>query len=271
LLWHHVRIEVPDETIEQAVNLVGQRALHPFQPRAEMELAVRAHGRHYVLVDRGDRVATLQTPRQVLDAAFQRVHRRAFELASLLGWVRFHGAVARIGSTRLVLSGPSGSGKTTLAAAILATGGVVEGDESFLTRDGLVIAVPRRWHVRQATIDLLPQAAWMLDAPLLQAEHPLRLVDPSEHGFEWSLQDGPVDGVVALMTAEPRSPALCHLDGPDLVRSLIQESFPVAESRGAVVRQAAALALLRPGYALTGRAPDPIQVMPILAALGGTD
>jgi hypothetical protein len=269
-LWHDVRIEVPDEAVEHAVRLVAQSATHPFEPRATIELTVleRDCDDHYMLLDRGDRVTALRSPREVLDATFQRVHRRAFELASLLGWVRFHGAVARIGSTRLVLAGRSSSGKTTLAAAILASGGVVEADESFLTRDGRVVAVPRRWHVRPPTIDLLPRAAWMLDAPLLPAEPPLRMVDPTEHGFEWSLEDGPVDGVVVLMAGEDLHAAVGDLKGPEVARALIDESFPVTEPRAAVVRHASALALRSPGYALRGHAPSPIEMVPILAALG---
>jgi hypothetical protein len=267
-LWHHVRIEVPDETIERAVHLVGQHAVHPFEPRAAIELAVRRRDGRYVLFDRGDRVSDLDSSRQVLDAVFQRVHRRAFELASLLGWARFHGAVARIGSTRLVLAGPSGSGKTTLAAACVTSGGVVEGDESFLARDGRVVAVARRWHVRPATVELLPEAGWLREAPVLEAEPPLRLVDPCEHGFEWTLQDGPVDGVVVLFPAERRQTGAAHLDGAGVVGTLLDQSFLVTESRAAVVRQAAALALRSPGYALMGHAADPIETVHTLAGLG---
>jgi hypothetical protein len=267
-LWHHVRIELPDETTERAVHLVGQHAVHPFEPRAEIELAVRRRDGRYVLFDRGDQVTELDSSRQVLDAVFQRVHRRAFELASLLGWARFHGAVARIGSTRLVLAGPSGSGKTTLAAALVTSGGVVEGDESFLAREGHVLAVARRWHVRPATMELLPEAAWLGHAPVLDAVPPLRLVDPTEHGFEWTLQDGRVDAVVVLFPAEPRQAAVEHLDGAGVVSTLLDQSFPVTESRAAVVRQAAALALQSRGHALTGRAADPIETVHTLAGLG---
>jgi hypothetical protein len=270
-LWHHVRIEVPDPEIERVVELVGQRAAHPFPPRAMIELAVRSAQDHYVLFDHGDQLDTLATSRQVLDAVFQRVHRRAFELASLLGWVRFHGAVVRLGSMRLVLAGPSGSGKTTLAAAILACGGEVEGDESFLTRDGHVLAVPRRWHVRPSTIELLPDGAWMRDAPLLDAAPPLHLVDPSEHGFAWSLLDGPVDGVVVLVAVDDAAPLVHrHLGGPDVVRSLLEESFPVVEPRAAVVRQASALARRTPGFVLEGHTPDPLDRLSTLAAWGRT-
>ena len=265
-MWHRVRIEVPDEAIERAVHLVGQQALHPFEPRAEIELTVEVRGDRYALLDRGDLAAVLHSPRQVLDATFQRVHRRAFELASLLGWVRFHGAVVRSGSTRLVLAGPSGSGKTTLAAAFLAGGGVVEGEESFLTREGRVLAVPRRWHVRPPTIDLVPPVAWMLDAPLLEAEPPLRLVDPSEHGFEWSLVDGPVDAVVLLRPAGSPRPAVDRVDDADVVRSLIEESFPVTETRAAVVQHAATLAFRSLGYAVGGHSGDPVQMATNLAA-----
>ncbi|MGV3759847.1 MAG: hypothetical protein ACO1PW_09960, partial [Actinomycetota bacterium] len=51
------------------------------QPVATAELRVERDDRGYEVLDRGDRLAVVTTPRAVLDTVFARVHRRAFELA----------------------------------------------------------------------------------------------------------------------------------------------------------------------------------------------
>jgi hypothetical protein len=258
---------VPDDEVGRAIGLLRQGAAHGIGPLADIDMKVEGADGHFVILDRGDPLATVESPRQVLDAVFERVHRRAFELASLLGWVRFHGAVLSVGRRRLALTGSSGSGKTTLAAATLMEGGEVESDESFLTRDGHVIAVPRRWHVRPATLDLLPEASWLNGAPVLDGDPPLRLVDPSEHGFNWPLPNGPVDAVVVLSGGGAGESVLARLDGTSVVRSLVNESFPLSESRAAVVRHASALAFRSPGYSLARGVSGPTQVIHTLAAL----
>lgn len=194
----------------------------------------------YEIFDGPDRFAVATTPRRVLDEVFGRAYRRAFELASLKGWVRFHGAVVTIGGARIAIVGPSRAGKTTLALALLARGHGVETDESFIARGADVMAVARRLHVKPGWVDVVPDATFVNDAPVLDGTPPLRAVDPTEHGFPWRLTDGPIDQVVLLS----RTDAVSRMDpvgASAAVQLLIDESFAVTETRSAIVRQAAAL------------------------------
>ena len=234
-------VDVPDADAAVQLALMHQRAEHPVAPQATAHLTVTGDAaRGYEVFDHGDHLASAATPRAVLDEVFARVHRRAFELASLKGWVRFHGAVVTVDGARMAIVGESGSGKTTLALELLVAGGAVETDESFVARGGQVFSVARRFHAKPGTVELMPAATWLDDAPVLDGDPPLRLIDPTEHGWRWRLPLGPIDHVVLLeRTAGPSS--IEAIGARAVVQELIVEAFPVTESRASVVRQASDL------------------------------
>lgn len=241
ILWHRVVVEVADPRAAEQLARMHQRAEHDVAPLATVRLTVTGDaGAGYQVFDNGDLLARVGTPRQVLDEVFARAHRRAFELASLKGWVRFHGAVLTVDGSRIAVVGDSGAGKTTLAMAVLAGGGAVETDESFVARDGEVFSVARRFHVKPGTAELVPSAPWLADAPVLDGDPPLQLVDPTEHGLAWRLPVGPVDHVVQVERTSGAS-RLEPVGASVVVQGLIAESFPVVESRAVVVRQASAV------------------------------
>ena len=223
------------------LGLLAQRSQQALVPDARAVLAVERAGSGYVVRDGGDVLTTVESPRAVLDAVFARVHRRAFELAARKGWVRVHGTVVRLAGARLAVVGPAGAGKTTLALGVLATGGVAEGDESFLVRDGEVVAVPRRFHVKPGSEQVVPEAAsWLAAAPVLDGEPPLRLLDPTEVGRPWDLPVGPIDHLVLVARGEATSactPASAAAAAPEV----LAQAFPTVEDRGTIVRAVSSL------------------------------
>lgn len=241
VLWHRVVVEVDDRDAAAQLARLGQGAAHDVVPLATAHLRVTGSAATgYEVFDGADRLAEVATARLVLDEVFARVHRRAFELASLKGWVRFHGAVASIAGSRVAIVGPSGAGKTTVALALLAGGAAVETDESFVARGGDVFSVARRLHVKPGTAERLSGLPWLVDAPVLDGDPPLRVVDPTDHGLPWRLPLGPIDHVVVLQRVDGPS-TVVPIAASAVVQGLIEECFPVTEARSAVVRQAAAL------------------------------
>lgn len=252
VLWHRVVVDVTEAdgaAVDQLVRL-HQRAAHDVAPLATAHLrVVGSAGDGYEVFDGRDRLARVGTARAMLDEVFARAHRRAFELASLKGWVRFHGAVVSVAGSRVAIVGRSGSGKTTLALALLEAGATFETDESFVARGGLVFGVARRLHVKPGTMDHLPGATWIGDAPILDGDPPLRVVDPTDHGRPWIVSKGPIAHLVVLDRVDGPS-SIEPIAASTVVQGLIAESFPVTESRAAVVRQAAALVRGRPLHRL---------------------
>lgn len=250
VLWHRVIVDVSDGAAATQLARMHQRADHAVAPIATVHIKVTGDGSAgYQVFDGQDLLAEVTSPREVLDEVFARVHRRAFELASLKGWVRFHGAVLRIGNQRLALVGASGSGKTTLALRLLTNGHAIETDESFVARGADVFSVARRLHVKPGTTERFPDTSWASAAPILDGAQPLRTVDPTEHGFGWPITSGPIDHIIVVEPNDGPS-ALTPVGPSELIQGLIEESFPVTEPRAAVVRQAAALVTGRGTYRL---------------------
>ena len=243
--WHDVRVDVGDRAAFDLIGLMVQRARQHISAPAQIRITVQgSSAQGYRILDAGDLYASVETPEAVLDQVSMRVYRRALELASLKGWLRVHGAVAGLGGRRVVVIGAAAAGKTTLAIGLLCEGANVEVDESFLARDGQVVGVARRLHVKPGTLAMVPAAPWLEDAPTL-GPLPVRVVDPTEHGFAWELPIGPVHELIVLRRTdgpsrlEPISPSL-------VVQEVLDQVFPVLESRRDMVRQASLLAALGP-------------------------
>jgi len=273
VLWHDVTVELHDTPpdVGRQLGLLVQHADQAIVPTAEVRLGVHRDPHGYRVTDRGDDLATVPDARGVLDTVFARVHRRAFELAALSGWVRLHGVVLRVGERRLVVVGDSGAGKTTLAVAALVAGHEVEGDESLLVRAGQVVAVPRRFHVKPGTAEVVPRAAgWLAAAPLLEGDPPLRLLDPTEVGRPWHLPVARVDDVVLLRRAGGPSRRE-GASATEVAPEVMAQTFPTVESRAAVVREVSGLlrdvTVHRLVAGTDGRV---LEQLEIVARLGGT-
>jgi len=270
VLWHDVRVETEDPAVFACIGLMVQQATQHLALQARVRLAVRgAAGAGYQIFDGGDLCATAETPEEVLDIVYMRVNRRAMELASLKGWVRMHGAVAGLGGHRVAVVGAGASGKTTLAVGLLCDGVNVEADESFLARDGDVLGVPRRLHVKPGTVAFVSAAPWLLDAPEL-GPLPIRVVDPTEHGFAWDLPIGPIQDLILLQRTDGPS-RLEPLPASRAVQEIMGQVFPVLEPRRVIVRQAAQLASFARCHALhagpDGAAPGLVKVLVTSAGL----
>jgi hypothetical protein len=239
VLWHDVQVDVDDGPAFDEIGRLAQRADHALAPQAEVRLTMRRiPGHGYQVFDAGDLCASASTADGLLDIAYGRVYRRATELASLKGWVRVHGALATCGGRRFAIIGPGWAGKSTLAVGLLCRGANVEVDESFVTLDGQAFGVARRFHIKEGTA-AVTGAGWLNAAPTF-GQPSIWSVDPTEHGFAWELPVGPVDAVVLLRRTDGPS-RLEPVPATEVVREMIGQTFPLFESRAAIVRQIATL------------------------------
>ena len=145
----------------------------------------------------GDLVSLDPTAEQARFTLHERMHRRAFELADLKGWLMLRGALVDIEGRRLLLLGPPGSGKTILTLRLGLRGAAIQGDDRVLLRDGELLAVARPLVLREDAAELVPELAG------LAAGRPgtpcVSLLDPSRDlGLPWRLRIARVDHVVAL-------------------------------------------------------------------------
>ncbi|MGK2950563.1 MAG: hypothetical protein ACSLFP_18465 [Acidimicrobiales bacterium] len=271
MLWHAVELDLDAAAPEVDVALRGLRqgAMHPMAPRTSVSLRVVSAGGVHHVEDNGDLLATVATARAVLDTAFTRTYRRALELAALGGWVRVHGTILQVAGQRWAVVGPAGAGKTTLAIAALAAGEQAEVDESFLVRDGEVLGVARRFHVKPGSEAIVPAAApWLDAAPVLEGTPPLRLLDPTEAGRPWHLTCGPVDHVALVERGAATDLRL--VGATEAAPSVMGQAFPTVEARSTVVREVSSLlrgaSVHRLAVGPDGRA---LEALRVVAAPGG--
>ena len=233
-------IKVDDPVAFAQISLMVQRAKHHLDAEVSLELSVEGTlDAGYAVYDNGDLYARVDTLDAVLDAVYMRIYRRAMELASLKGWLRVHGAVASLGARRVAVVGAGAAGKTTLSIGLLELGANVECDESFLTRNAQVVGVARRFHIKPGTLELMADSAWLRDVPTV-GSLPVRVLDPSEHGFGWDLPVGPITDLIALRRTDEAS----RIEGSSaqvLVQEIIAQVFAVLEPRRVIVREAARL------------------------------
>lgn len=104
-----------------------------------------------------------------------------------------HAASMVAGEKRIVLVGSKGAGKTTLLLRLLAEGFDIEGDEHVALRDDDLLTRPRRLHVKQGSLALVPDfAEEIARAPrgLDQDGNVIHAVDPSIAGRPWRIVAG---------------------------------------------------------------------------------
>jgi hypothetical protein len=271
LLWHGVEIDQAgsDPQVARALRYLATGARHQPPQLATMHYRVvalddggLAGGGPWRVDEEGDHLDTVADPESVLDLVYRRVHQRAFELASLRGWVRLHAATVdldthRVGDPvaegsgppvrRVLLVAPSGTGKTTLACRLLFDGQAVGADESTLVREGRSLPVARRFHLKPGAEAVVAELDAHLDGLPGLVDGSVRAFDPSEAGFAWTIAERPVDHVVLVdRLARARGGTdppgeLVPASAVEVMPELVDQSFPHQEPTGALLAQVAAL------------------------------
>jgi len=195
---------------------------------------VTVDGSGYAIAEEGDPLAAAVTPEDVRDTIRTRAHRRAFELASLKGWVRLRGALVDVAGTRILVVGPPGAEWKPLALRLLLDGAAVQGDDSVLLRAGSAVAVPRPFVLDGASVAMLPELAGVLAG--LPRVGGVALLDPARDlGVPWRLRVGALDHVVVL--DDGPGPVACLAAGPaDVLADLTRSLVPVTETKPALLR-----------------------------------
>lgn len=116
-------------------------------------------------------------------------------------YVKIHAACGSVDGRRFLLVGEKGAGKTTLITRLLFDGIAVHGDERVLVRGPEVIPIPRRFHLKEGTIPLVPELASICKSLASYPGYGVRTYyfAPSDAGVEWQIRWGNVDSIFYLL------------------------------------------------------------------------
>ena len=218
--------------------------------KATLRWAVRGAG-PWELLEEGDLVDRFERYADLLFVLYQRVYGRLMDHLDLGGWLSLHAALVTVGRRRVLLIGDKGAGKTTLALRLLVDGFDVEGDEMVVTRDGMAVALPRRFHVKPGTGELVPQAIDALTGSpraALGDGTPIIGLDPVALGRPTRTRLAPVDGAVLLRANHGGGSIIEPIATVDLVARCIAHARPGGDSRSQLFATLAALLGQAEGY-----------------------
>lgn len=241
LLWHGVELDTAraDQGVDDMLRYLVTGAEHEVPELWTMHYSVvtASDGSHEVS-EEGDVLERVTSAEAVLDLVYRRVHQRAFELASLRGWVRLHAAVVDVSGGRTLLVAPSGTGKTTLSCRLLLDDVPVVADESVLIRGGIALPVARRFHLKPELEDVVPDLRpHTAHLPELDGGS-VRAFDPSVAGFPWRVAEAPVAHVI-LLERGPGASAIGPASAVEVMPEIVAQSFPHQEPVGTLLAEVA--------------------------------
>lgn len=147
----------------------------------------------------------------------------------------FHAAVAEIGGKRIVVMGDKGFGKTTLMLKLIEQGATVEGDEHVVITSGGSITRPRRLHVKDSSLGLVPSLSDAIRASPSTVDwmgSPVFACTPSFYGKPWRIAERPIDHVIF---AEPNfggTSILSPVSRDAAFSRMLETAFMPSQGRG---------------------------------------
>lgn len=234
LLTHLVEIAVEDAAIREHLAYFVPDAEQPAPPEAALRYEVIPQaGGCFALAENGALLDRNLDALDIMPLIYARCHEAVYR--ALPAHLRVHAGCATLDGRRVLIIGSKGAGKTTLMLRLMFDGVEVQGDERVLVfADGQVVPFPRRFHIRPATLALLPElAAGRFSLPSAATSDGGRLFSfaPSDAGQRWRISRQPVDAVVFLHPSHGQETSIRSVTEEGLIRRLRrQTSFPEQSS-----------------------------------------
>jgi hypothetical protein len=147
----------------------------------------------------------------------------------------FHAAIASIEGRRFAIVGDKGFGKTTLMLKLIEQGVSVEGDEHVIVRPSGTITRPRRLHVKESSLELVPALSDAIRASPSTTDWMGSRVfacAPSFYGNPWEIVERPLDHIVF---AEPNfggTSILSPVSRDAAFSRMLETAFMPSQGRG---------------------------------------
>ncbi|MEP9390174.1 hypothetical protein [Mesorhizobium sp. KR9-304] len=151
-----------------------------------------------------------------------------------------HAAIATIEGQRFVFLGDKGFGKTTLMLSLIEQGIAVEGDEHVVVTHSGAITRPRRLHVKESSLDLVPALRDAIRSSPSETDwtgNRIYACSPSFRGGSWAIAEVPIDHLVFVEPNFGGSSVLSPLSRDEAFARLLETTFmPSVQQGPAAVR-----------------------------------
>jgi len=237
LLRFEVRIETNCRTVGLYLKDILPAARDEGPASASLRFQVLKEKDRYVVLSENEPVVACRDPEWTAVYLHQLINQRV--CSSMPPHLMIHCGSGTMNGRKFLLCGEKGAGKTTLLCRLLHEGVAVHADEIVLLCGDRAIPFPRKFHVKENSLALLPQ--------LKQAFHKMRLYPafsggrfyffaPSDAGFDWDLPDGPADTIFYLEADRSRPSRIVACSKSAMVRKIMCQTFNFERNAGAQMR-----------------------------------
>jgi len=142
--------------------------------------------------------------------------------------IRIHAGCGEWNGRRFIVVGEKGVGKTTLMLCLLYRGFRIIGDELVLVRDGKAMPFPRRFHVKEESMNLIPEMSDIFDSlPCNMTSYAQKMYSftPQDAGYRWKIDEGIVRAVFYIVPNHRRESRLEECSKFMMVHKVMPMSF----------------------------------------------
>lgn len=179
------------KSLAQGLDFITQDAQQDFPILSESVYDIIWQDKQYQIVDNGKLCSTTQNRSILIYNLLGLIHSQVFK--DITGCIRIHAGCGEYNGKRFLIVGDKGTGKTTLMTRLLFEGFRIDGDELVIVHNEKVTPFPRRFLIKESSLDLLPQVKSIIDSvPYIQADHGSKIYSfaPSDAGFSWKIETG---------------------------------------------------------------------------------
>jgi hypothetical protein len=192
-------VRTDDESVIRGVDFISHDAEQNFPTQTETVFDVALEDGRYLIREDGEFRHSPPDYDNLIYNLLGFVNRTALE--GFADTIRMHAGCGDYNGYRFLVVGDKGAGKSTLMMHLLSEGFHVSGDELALIDGEQTMPFPRRFHLKDGSVPLLPELESMIErVPFinLYGKGKIYSFSPLDAGYEWKVESRKADAIFFL-------------------------------------------------------------------------
>ncbi len=188
-----------DESVFRGIDFISHGAEQDFPAETETVYDISLEDGRYMILENGEFKHSPPDYDNLIYNLLGFVNSVA--LGGVANTIRIHAGCGDYNGYRFLAVGDKGAGKSTLMTHLLSEGFGVSGDELVLIDDSGTMPFPRRFHLKDGSIGLLPDIESMIgEVPFisLYGKGKIYSFSPLDAGYEWKIENRKADVIFFL-------------------------------------------------------------------------